>query len=106
MEEQNKPAEQRERLDAWYPASFYLNSRLCGWTISAETARQVEAALDAVPPPNWVSFVDIHGARVRVRTRDIRYLQQSTPETRELWRRVRKERDEEFDDDPPWDRDL
>lgn len=92
MENKEEPVHQeREKLEAWYPEHFYLDSSLNGWTISAATARQVEAALDEWPPPRWISFVDVAGARVRVRTLDIRYLQQCTPESRRLWKRFCRE---------------
>ena len=52
------------------------------WYVSTEMARHIEACLDAEPRPAWIRFVDVTGASVRVRSKDIEYVQQSTPEQR------------------------
>ena len=101
VEQQERPAEQeRERLAAWYPEYFLLEAQQAQWMLSTDAARVVERQMDRWPRPRWVRFVDILGARVRVRTDTIRWLQQCTPETRDLWRRWVQERMEE-DGGPP-----
>ncbi|HET9274438.1 MAG TPA: hypothetical protein VFN96_00060 [Gemmatimonadales bacterium] len=73
-EEQRDP----EGAGAW----FYLSCRSGGWYLSTAMAKHVEACLDAEPRPCWIRFVDNTGSAVRVRTRDVDYLEQSTPEQR------------------------
>ena len=101
-EQQERPAgQERERLAAWYEEYFLVDAQPAQWMVSTATARVIESALDRWPQPKWLRFVDILGSRVRVRTRDIRWLQQCTPGTRELWRRWITERQQE-DDGPPF----
>lgn len=106
-QQQNQPTgEERERLAAWYPEYFLLEAeRQAQWMLSTAAARAIEKQMDRWPRPRWVRFVDILGARVRLRTRDIRWLQQCTPETRALWRRWIQERQQEDGGSPsgvPW----
>lgn len=57
------------------------------WYVSTAMARLVEDALTAVPPEEWVVFVDLTGSRVRLRTRGIEYVVQCTAEQRAEERR-------------------
>ena len=50
--------------------------------VSAVMAAHIERTLDAAPVPAWVTFVDLAGARVRLRTGDIWQLMQCTAEQR------------------------
>jgi hypothetical protein len=61
---------------------FVVSARSETWYVSTEMARHVEACLDAQPRQAWICFVDLSGARVRVRSREIEYLVQSTAEQR------------------------
>jgi hypothetical protein len=58
-------------------------------------ARFIEACLEADPAPRWVKFVDLTGARIRLRARLIDSISQSTAEQRAseraLQRRLRRE---------------
>src|SRR5260370_8830567 len=54
------------------------------WYVSREMAQAIEASLNQTPAPQWVMFVDLTGARVRVRTRLIEYVYQCTAEQRAL----------------------
>jgi hypothetical protein len=90
----------RERLAAWYPEYFALDSDSGYWMVSVEAAREIERALDRWPPPRWLRFVDITGSRIRIRSEGVRSLTQSSPEIRETWRRFNRERQEENGDPP------
>ena len=50
-------------------------------------------------------FVDLTGARVRVRSRDVEYLNQSTPEQRTLEREFSRAQNRERKADRNWDED-
>lgn len=56
------------------------------WCVSTEMARHIDACLDATPVPQWIMFVDVTGARVRVRSGAIESLTQRTVEQRALSR--------------------
>ncbi len=73
------------------------------WYVSREMARHVEACLDGVPPPTWVSFVDLTGARVRLRARLITHVCQCTAEQRALERAFHRGRRRERKADRDWD---
>jgi hypothetical protein len=68
--------------------------------VSRERAMAVEATLREVPTPEWVTFVDVTGARVRMRTRLVEYVRQSTAEQRALARAFWRARDAERHADP------
>jgi hypothetical protein len=57
---------------------FVVNARSETWYVSTEMARHIEACLDVEHRHVWISFVDLSGARVRVRSREVEYLAQST----------------------------
>lgn len=66
-------------------------------------ARRVEACLDEVPPPAWVTFVDVTGAPVRLRARLITHVCQCTNEQRALERTFHRGRRRERKEDREWD---
>jgi hypothetical protein len=80
---------------------FVVDSESGRWFVSAVMARHVERTLDETPTPRWVVFVDLFGARVRVRTAVIQSVAQSTAELRAadraLWRMLESERQREGD---------
>ncbi len=62
------------------------------YIVSTVMAQHIERELDRKPRRQWVKFVDVAGARVRIRTSLIEGIEQSSLETRELWRRWREQR--------------
>jgi hypothetical protein len=84
---------------------FVLVAEDSCWYISAEMARTVDACLAADPAPEWAVFVDLAGARVRLRTRRIEYLVQSTAEQRATRRELERRMQRERDADRTWDDD-
>jgi len=83
---------------------FYVVSGAFGSvSVTAETARALERALDARRPVRWLQFRDRSGSRVRVRARDVRCLCESTAAQRAFDRRMDRARArEERSDGRPW----
>jgi hypothetical protein len=74
--------------------------------VSHEVARQIVAALDQWFVPTWIEFSDRVGSLVRVRSREIRALVESTATQRAADRRLERARNEEENEDRrPWDND-
>jgi hypothetical protein len=103
----NRLEEQSEEGDAQIRAGDYFV--VCGelntWVVSTEMARHIEACLDRVPPPKWVTFVELSGARIRVRTREIECIAQSTAEQRAAERAFNRKLRQEHKADRSWDED-
>jgi hypothetical protein len=55
---------------------FVVSTEWDNWCVSTEMARHIDACLDADPLPHWITFVDVTGARVRVRADSIESLTQ------------------------------
>lgn len=89
------------------PVDYFVigGPELCEWYVSREMARHVEASLDQDPRPAWVAFVDVTGARVRVRARLITHVAQCSCEQRALERAFRRGRRRERKTDRDWDED-
>jgi hypothetical protein len=74
--------------------------------VSAKTARAIERELDRRRPPRWLAFRDRSGSRVRVRTREVRAVCESTAAQRAYDRRMERARErEERADRPAWEDD-
>jgi hypothetical protein len=65
---------------------FVVSTEGDTWCVSTEMARHIDACLDADPMPRWVIFVDVTGARVRVRSDRIESLTQRSVEQRAISR--------------------
>lgn len=81
---------------------FEVETRGPSWLVSTAMARHIEAQLDATPPVDWITFVDLSGARIRVRARAIWSISQSTEAQRAdshaRWKRLRDEQRARGDD--------
>ena len=92
QQEAQEPAEERPKVGDF----FVLESHSSVWYLSVEMARAVDRDLAATPLPEWTVFVDLAGARVRLRTNRIESLAQCSAEQRtacrEFTRRLRQER--------------
>jgi hypothetical protein len=83
-----------ERLQSWAPEYFVLRASQ-DWIVSAETVAWIERLLNRrwrrprFLRPRWIRFVDITGAAVRIELDSIYWIKQSTPSSRELWRRFK-----------------
>jgi hypothetical protein len=98
QQEREEERPQQERLDSFFAEYHFVVMRQCSHMVSTAMARHIERELDRWPRPRWIAFVDVAGARYRVRAEAIEAIEQSTPESRALLRRFRDERDRE---DPP-----
>jgi hypothetical protein len=83
---------------------FSLSARSATWCVSTEMARHVETCLEQ-GRPGWVSFVELTGSRVRLRTREIEYLAQSTLEQRASARALQRALNRERRQDRRWSED-
>ena len=53
--------------------NYFLVCAECGhWPVSATMAGAIERQLGRWLPPRWIVFVDLTGARIRVRTDQVR----------------------------------
>ncbi|HJQ65160.1 MAG TPA: hypothetical protein VJ816_02230 [Gemmatimonadales bacterium] len=85
---------ERSRADA-LGDFFVVSTEWDTWCVSTEMARHIDACLDADPIPRWVTFVDVTGARVRLRADSVESLTQRSIEQRAIGRRFeRQARDE------------
>ena len=73
-------------------------------SVTNETAARIDEVLDRESVPEWIVFDDRSGSRVRVRTREIRSIVESTAAQRAADRRFDRARQrEEQEDRRPWD---
>jgi hypothetical protein len=82
---------------------FVLDAQGSCWYISTEMARTVDAELAACPAPGWITFVDLVGARVRLRTGRIESLAQFTAEQRAERRAFQRALHQERAAERTWD---
>jgi hypothetical protein len=101
----NRVNELREdRPDRRGPGDYFVVSgESYSWYVSTAMAKAIEAHLDAKPRPRWVTFVDLAGSRVRVRTRQIEYIHQCTAEQRSAERAFHQSLKREHKADRSWD---
>lgn len=83
---------------------FVVSARSETWYVSTEMARHLERCLED-PRIDWVSFVDLKGSRVRLRTREVEYLAQSTAEQRVAERAFHRTMNQERKADRDWSED-
>lgn len=95
-----------ENTNELLPVDYFVVVAQYGvWHVSREMAQAIEATLNEAPAPGWVMFVDLTGARVRVRARLIEYVYQCTAEQRALARAFHRARQAERKAEPDWDED-
>jgi hypothetical protein len=100
VKEALEPSEESPNVGDYFVVDAYSST----WYISPEMATAVDADLAAVPQPEWTVFVDLAGARVRLRTARIEYLSQCTAEQRATRRTfLQRLKREERGDERPWD---
>lgn len=72
---------QEQEQDAPRPIGvdhFVVSAKSATWYVSTEMARHIEACLEVEHHQAWISFVDLSGARVRLRSLEVEYVAQST----------------------------
>jgi hypothetical protein len=96
-----------EHTNELLPVDYFLVvSNFEVWYVSREMSQAIETSLNETPVPRWVMFVDLTGARVRVRARLIEYVYQCTAEQRALARAFQRARQAERKAEPDWDEDA
>jgi hypothetical protein len=105
MTEERQEQDMPERLPD-RAGDYFVVVGLCGgWAVSTEMARHIEAQLDRRRVPEWITFVALWGARVRVRSATLLTLEQATPEQRAANRALQRRLEEEEDEkDGRWGR--
>jgi hypothetical protein len=85
---------------------FEIESHYDTFAVSRETAIEVELWLDQLPPPRWIVFRDLTGARQRILAAQIYRISESTAAQRCADREFRRARRlEEKKDRRPWEED-
>jgi hypothetical protein len=89
-----------------YGAFYVVSGPFGSLMVTAATARAIERELERRKPPRWLVFRDRSGSHLRIRTRDLRSICESTPAQRAYDRRMARLREREeqgdyrsFDDD-------
>jgi hypothetical protein len=80
-----------ESLTQLYPDYWWVETTGSSYMVSTAMAQVVQEAVARRPQPSWVSVVDLGGARIALRTRTIVSVEQSSPASRAMWRRIRQE---------------
>lgn len=103
----NRVKEQLEPEEEKSPAGdyFVVETSVGTWYVSTEMARFIEATLDETPQPRWLVFVDLTGARVRVRARTVMSIYQCTGDQRQAERAFSRALSRERKADRRWDED-
>ena len=78
-----------------YGDFFVVSGAFGALSVTAETAHAIARELDRRRPPKWLAFRDRSGSHVRVRTRDVRALCESTVSQRAYDRRMERARERE-----------
>jgi hypothetical protein len=97
--EREEPQQARSDEVLLHPCYHVVLTRQGTHVVSTVMARHIERELERWPRPRWITFVDVAGGRVKLQSRLIEGLEQSSTETRELWRLWRKQRDKELPPD-------
>ena len=84
---------------------FVLETPFSCWYLSVEMARAVDRDPTATPLPEWTVFVDLAGARVRLRTSRIESLVQCTADQRVACREFNRRLKREHEANRGWDED-
>ncbi|HET8650059.1 MAG TPA: hypothetical protein VFL95_08465 [Gemmatimonadales bacterium] len=78
---------------------FVLETNDACWYVSTAMARTIDADLAREPLPEWITFVDLVGARIRVRAACIEALSQMSSEQRRMRRAFQRALKREHADD-------
>jgi hypothetical protein len=65
---------------------WMVRTARCAWPVSRVMAQHVEREAARRWRRRWLTFVDITGARIRIRTDAVMVVEQSAPEHRAEWR--------------------
>lgn len=71
-------------LDDW----FELEARMHTYVVTFDTALRVKQCIEQSPPPDWVEFTDLFGAKHRVGSQDVVRIAEPSPRSRESVRAI------------------
>lgn len=97
--------ERREPREAAAEHYFVVITKWDSWCVSTAMARFVEECLDGRRRTDWIKFVDLAGARVRLRADEIVSVSESSPEQRAAYRAFSRRLRREGKADPDYDAD-
>jgi hypothetical protein len=104
VQETNRRSAEHERIPPGAGDYFIIDCGDSSWYyVSTVMARAIEGRLDRWLRPRWITFVDVTGARIRVRSRDINSIAQSTVAQREDGRVFDRNRRAEDEANRDWD---
>ncbi|HWC73342.1 MAG TPA: hypothetical protein VG454_05330 [Gemmatimonadales bacterium] len=95
LEKREKAAQSEHEEVLLHPGYHVVLTPQFDYIVSTVMARHIECELERWPRPRWITFVDVAGGRVKIKSQTIEGLAQSSTETRELWRLWRKQREKE-----------
>ena len=103
VQETTRRSEEHERIPPEAGDYFVIQARDSSWFfVSTVMARAIDRKLKRFFQPRWITFVDLSGGRIRLRTDDIMSFVQSTPEQRIADRAFGKVRRAEAQEDRDW----
>ncbi len=99
---QHESQEREDRAEVPAPADYFAvnatGRRM--WPVSTRMATHILRELDRWFPPRWIRFVDLSGAAIQVRPREIVDVTQCSADQRaqrrEFWRAIDREEDAEW----------
>ena len=100
MQRVKEDCPERERMPEEPGEYFEVQGVFNWWVVSAAMAAHIERQLSRFRTPEWIVFVTLHGARIRVRASTILSVGQASPEQRAGLRAFEKALDDERED--PW----
>jgi len=81
---------------------FEIDCRFDAFAASRATASELERRLDELPPPRWIVFRDLTGARHRIRAGHVQCISECTAAQRAARREFSRARRLEDKQDRPW----
>jgi hypothetical protein len=104
VQDTTRRSEEPERVPPGAGDYFIIECGDTAWYyVSTVMARAIEGRLDRWLRPRWITFVDLTGARIRIRAGEITSIVQSTPTMRADSRAFdRRRRTEGQEDHPDW----
>ena len=88
--------------DRGQPEYVMVHGEFGYYRVSRQTAAWIVAQLDRRFRPRWITFEDLFNALVRVRTKDVECLYDSSPSIRARRRVFDRAMDREEDENPDW----
>jgi hypothetical protein len=104
VQDTTRRSEEPERIPPGAGDYFVIQTRESSWFyVSTVMARAIDRRLDRWLRPRWITFVDVTGARIRIRAADIVSMVQSTAMQRADRRAFDRECGQEDRADRDWD---